>query len=305
MTITKFPNGLSSWGVPILGGSSIPTTTGNYFFVDSGTGAAGNNGLDPAEAVATIDQAVNLCTASNGDVIIVFPGHSETIASATSLVVDVAGIQIIGLGQGRNRPLLSFSATASRIPVSADNVTISNLVFDASIAAIVSGVTVTGDNVTIENCEWNLDATGVEFLQMLDIDATTRTTIRNCKFIAENIAGCNNAIRTDANAYLSVVGCEFRGDFTTAAVTGNAGSAAASTDSYYGFNFIENRDTTAGLTIDVHDDTTGIATDNRAFTLFATAPETALDTGAMLACENYVVNAVDESGTIAPTVLST
>jgi len=304
MSITNFPDGISSFGVPLLGNGGIPTTTGNYYFVDSGTGSSSNPGTK-SKPMATINQAYDLCTAANGDVIIVFPGHAENIASATSLVLDTAGVSIIGLGRGRNRPVLTFTATASRIPISADNISVSNLVFDASIAAIVSGVTITGDDVTLDNIEWNFDATGIEFLQMLDIDACSRATIQNCLFVAENIAGCNTGIRFDTAAYMSLLNNVFRGDYTTAAISGTTGSAAASTDILVDGNLIENKDTTAGLLLDVHDTGTGIVSNNRGFTLFATAPETAFDTGNALAAENYVVNAVDESGLIIPETLST
>lgn len=303
--LTAHPNGISSFGVPVMGGGTIPTTTGDYYFVDSGSGASSNDGKSPTRAFATIDQAVNAATASNGDVIIVMPGHAETIASATSLVLDVAGLTIIGLGHGRNRPVLSFSATASRIPISADNIYVSNLVFLGAVADIVSGVTITGDDVTLHNCDFEVGSAILEFLQMLDIDAATRAVIDGCRFIANATAGTNNAIRIDATVDSVIQNCEFRGDFTTAAISGNAGTAAASTNVAVLNNLIENRDTTAGLLLDHHDNSTGITARNLGFTLFATAPETAFDPGNTLNCENYVVNAVDESGLIIPETLST
>jgi len=305
MTITNFPNGISSFGVPVLGGASVPTTTGNFYFVHATSGNDNNAGTDPSAPLATIDAAVNSTTASQNDVIIVMPGHAETIASATSLVVDVAGISIVGLGVGRNRPVLSFSATASRIPVSADNVYISGLVFLGAVADIVSGVTITGDDVTLANCDFEVGSAILEFLQMLDIDAATRAVVDNCRFIASATAGTNNAIRIDACIDSVIKNSEFRGDFTTAAISGNAGSAAASTNFAVIDNLIENRDTTAGLTLDHTDATTGITSGNHAFTLFATAPETAFDAGATLCVNNYTVNAVDESGLITPETLST
>ena len=305
MGTTNF-TGLTINGVPVqAGGGSLPMTTGDVYFVDSGTGVTGNNGTSKASAIPTIDEAHNKCTASQGDIIVVMEGHAENIASATSLVLDTAGVTIIGLGRGRNRPTLTFTATASRIPISADDVYMSNFLLDASIASIVSGVTITGDDVTLDNIEWNFDATGIEFLQMLDIDACSRAVIQNCQFVAENIAGTNTGIRFDTAAYMVLRNNIFRGDFTTAAISGTTGSAAASTDVLIDGNLIENKDTTAGLLLDVHDTGTGIVANNRGFTLFATAPETAFDTGNALACENYVVNAVDESGLIIPELLST
>ncbi|MCZ2099877.1 MAG: hypothetical protein LC121_27165 [Anaerolineae bacterium] len=304
--LTNFPNGVSSFGMPVLGmGGGIPPTTGDVYFVHSGTGNANNTGLTPSDALATIDGAVNKCTASQGDIIIVMPGHAENIAGATSLVVDVAGVSIIGLGRGRNRPVLSFTNTAGRIPVSAANVLIENIVFYSNLADIVSGVTVTGDDVTIRGCEWAVAAANKEFLQMLDIDDGDRVTIEGCKFLAHTTAGTNTGIRFDVAHYLTIRGCEFRGDYTTAAISGTTGTAAASTDVAIIGNFIENVDTTAGLLIDVHDTGTGIVANNRGFTLYATNITAPLDPGNCLNAENYVTNAVDETAAVSPTTAST
>ena len=304
MTITNFPNGVSSFGVPLMG-ASIPTTLGNIFFVHSGSGSDGYAGVTPERPLATINAAVDKCTADQGDVIIVMPGHAENISAATSLVVDVDGIAIIGLGRGRNRPVLSFSATAGRIPVSGTDVLIENLVFLSNIADVVAGVTVSGDDVTIRNCEWAVAAGNKEFLLMLDVDDGDRVIIEGCVFRASTTAGTNTGIRFDVAHGLVIRGCELRGDYTTAAISGTAGSAAASTDVSIVNNLIENIDTTAGMLIDVHDTGTGILSGNMGFTLFATAPETALDPGNCLCNENYVVNAVDETGTLVPTAVST
>lgn len=307
MPPTRFPHGLSSMGVPLIGsGASIPATTGTYFFVDSGTGASGNAGTDSTAPLATIDQAIGKATASAGDVIVVFPGHAETIASATSLVCDVAGLQIIGLGHGRNRPVLSFSATASRIPITADNVVIENLVFLGAVADIVSGITITGDYVTLRNCEVASGGAALEFLQFIDIDASTGSTLEGCRIIASATAGSAAGIRVDATVDCTIRNCEIRGDFTTtAAIDGNVGTGAASTNIAVIGNLIENLDATAGLLIDMHDDSTGIIAYNSMFTLFTTAPETAFDPGDCLCTENYVVNDENESGTIVPVTLST
>lgn len=304
MTITRFPNGVSSFGMPVMGGG-VPITLGTYFFVSSVIGNNGYDGLSPDAPLATIDAAVNKCTASKSDVIIVLPGHAENIAAATSLVLDVAGVTVFGLGAGHLRPTLTFTATASRIPISADGVTVENILCVGGVADIVSGITVTGDDVTLRRVDMRSGSATLEFLQFLDVDAAARATIEGCKIIASSTAGSNTGIRVDATDFLTIRACELRGDFTTAAISGNTGSAAASTNIAVIGCLIENLDTTAGLLIDHHDNTTGINSDVRGFTLFATAPETAFDPGATLNTEVYVVNAIDESGTIVPTTLST
>ena len=100
MGLTKFPNGISSMGMPVIGGAY--STTGSVFFVDSNTGSNGNSGADKDHPFADIDYAIGRCTASKGDIIFVMPGHSET--AATQITCDVAGVSIIGLGRGGNNP---------------------------------------------------------------------------------------------------------------------------------------------------------------------------------------------------------
>lgn len=286
-------------GVPASVGAQLPISTGTYFWVYSGTGNDGNSGLKPGEPLATIDAAIGKCTADKGDVIVVMPGHAESIADATSLVVDVDGVSIIGLGNGRNRPVISYSNAAGRIPVTADDVLIRNLVLLSAVADVVSGMTVTGDDVTLEGIEFNVSGAALEFLQMLDIDASARTTVRGCQFIASTTAGTNTAIRLDATDHCLIEHCEVRGDFTAAAVSGNAGSAAASTNTSIRHSVVENRDTTAGLTIDLHDSGTGVLAYNALPSLFATNLNS-FDSGNALVIECYVVNAVDEHGANAP-----
>jgi hypothetical protein len=127
---------LYAYGRP-LGGFQPVGPLGNVFFVDSGV--AGASGTSPDEAVATIDAAIGLCTANNGDVIYVMPGHTEAVTSS-SLACDVAGVTFIGLGAGSSKPTLTFGATDSRINVTAANCTWQNFRFTAGIADVVTAV---------------------------------------------------------------------------------------------------------------------------------------------------------------------
>src|SRR3972149_5631068 len=81
---------------------------GDTFFVHSGTGTDGAGyGKNPDAPVATIDYAIGLCTANKSDVIYVLPGHNEGLGNA-QIAVDKAGVSIIGLGHGADRPPIGF-----------------------------------------------------------------------------------------------------------------------------------------------------------------------------------------------------
>ena len=100
-------------------------STGSRFFVSSGTGTDGAGyGRSPDSPVATIDYAVSLCTASKNDVIIVMPGHAETVSAAGGLDLDVAGITIIGVGSGGLQPTVTLdTAAAADVDIDAANIT--------------------------------------------------------------------------------------------------------------------------------------------------------------------------------------
>ena len=69
MSITNFPNGVSSWGQPLTGGvGGIPLVGGNYYFCDPANGSDGNDGTSPESAVATLYRLHALMTAGQNDV---------------------------------------------------------------------------------------------------------------------------------------------------------------------------------------------------------------------------------------------
>jgi hypothetical protein len=298
-TLTNFPNGIASFGVPQIGGGGvIPATTGSYYFVHSGTGSNGNDGKSPTYALATIDYAVGLATADAGDVIIVMPGHAENISAATSLVVDKAGVQIIGLGHGNNRPVLTFTNTAGSIEMDAANTRLSNMVLLASVSAVVVGINVDADGVTLDNLEFQYDATGDDFVTMIDVDAFDRCAIENCRLIAESgAAGAEQAIRLDDCHFVRIVGNWFSGQWSDSVIVGEG---AAGTDLLLASNFMYNADTGDANGIDLNVAFTGLIMNNRVGTLYAVAVANLLDPGSCLCAENYCVNAIDETGIVEP-----
>lgn len=285
MSLTKFPKGiLATPNLP--GAAGIPPTTGKIFFVDSNAPKR-NTGDAPENAMKTIDAAYNLCRASKGDQIWVMPGHAETIASATSLVMDKAGISIYGLGEGRNRPVLTFSATASQIDVTGANNKVSNIVFDAGISAVVAAfdVDATATDFVLDGCEFNFSTTAYDFVIMVDLTAAVRPVMRNCKFIAEETAGSNNAILLSTTISPQIEGNWFSGDFTQAMIYNNTG---VSTGLVIADNTGYNSDTTLGASVDINVASTGIISGNRFATAYVAGVDATFDPGSCGCVENYV-----------------
>lgn len=142
-------NGIKNGGINALGAGSL-FTTGNVIYVDSTYGSDGNIGKDPSQPVATIGQAQTLATATNGDIVIVKPGYTET--RTTALTLSKAGVTYLGLGNGLSRPTITGNAAIDAIDITGANVTIDNFYFPApSTDDQTSDINVSGAGVTIRN----------------------------------------------------------------------------------------------------------------------------------------------------------
>lgn len=145
MGITHFPHGISSFGVPVLGGAgTIPQTTGTYFFVDD-SGSNANDGKDTDHPFADLDYAIGQTTEDHGDVIILMPGHAQAVTA--TIACDKAGVTIVGLGHGEARPTFTHDGALADdvVEISADSVVINNVKLVGSGAACTALINLTGD----------------------------------------------------------------------------------------------------------------------------------------------------------------
>lgn len=285
-------------GVPLTG--NLPLTLGNVFFVDSGTGSASYEGTTPDRPKATIDSAIGLCTASQGDIIVVLPGHAENISGATSLVMDVIGVSVIGLGRGALRPTLTYTATTGTISISGADCTLENLILVANIDDTAVGITVgaTADGLLLKNIEMRDAASNKEFLLPISIAAACADVTIDGLAIHGLAGGATSAISAlGAADRFKLINSYIWGDYSAAAVKLDA---AASVQILVDNNRVTNIDTGAGLGIAAHATTTGWMSNNRIMNLKDTV--VGLSGAAMAFSENYASNAVAASGIILPAV---
>lgn len=93
MALTNFPNGITSFGIPIFG-NGLPATKGNVYFVDYGNGNDNQVGtLD--EPFKTLAYAYGKCTTNNFDVICLI--GSSTHVLSEMLTIAKNRLTIIGL----------------------------------------------------------------------------------------------------------------------------------------------------------------------------------------------------------------
>lgn len=90
MPLTNFPNGLTSFGIPVVTGMPYPFT-GTYFFVDPLNGTDGNTGLSPSRPLQTLYKAHSLCTSGANDVVFLIGdgGTTGTARLSTALAQSV------------------------------------------------------------------------------------------------------------------------------------------------------------------------------------------------------------------------
>lgn len=183
-----YPNGNAGLGARILtslidNATLNNPTTGRFFFVaKSGItneseikSIVGSSYSDGTPVLyQTIALASAACLASRGDLILVAPGHTETVSSATALTLSVAGVTIVGLGNGSLRPTITLdTATTATINVTAANITIKNILFVANFAAIATCFTVTtAKEFNLTGCEFRDTTSILNFVSIITTDAT-------------------------------------------------------------------------------------------------------------------------------------
>lgn len=218
-------------------------TPGNVWFVDSGctTGAdSAGYGQNPDKPFLTVDYAIGKCTASNGDVIFVLPGHAETLSAPAGWAVDVAGVTIQGVGSGNTRPVLSIDTEhteAAPILISAASCTLDNLIFEGiNAGGSKDTIEITGSYTTIKNCLFRETSTDKELgigaaygvITILDTAAAVKEVkILNCRMIG--LAGNDESFIsvTDGSngaTYVTIDGCNIVGTFADDVIQADVGT---------------------------------------------------------------------------------
>ena len=166
--ITNFPNGVSSYGVPLPSTALVGPTQGNYWFVKPYSGSDGNDGQSPSTAFKTLAKALASATADQNDVVFLM-AESNTAANttdyqATALNWNKDLVHLIGVGASPllgQRARIAQASTSTTVEdlftVSADGCVIANLgIFQgvaSSTATSPRAMVVSGQRNLIVNCQ--------------------------------------------------------------------------------------------------------------------------------------------------------
>lgn len=183
MPISSFPNGFAN-GLLVRGLPVTQTHPGKVFWVGNPSvlnqgekTASDNNKGTFREPFSTIAGALLQCVANRGDVIIVKPGYTQAITAAAGLILSVAGVALIGLGTGSNRPTFNFTtANTATITVTANNVSVQNFLHIGGFLNVATAYAIANAQVAtdfaVENCEFRDSSTILNFVACVKVGTT-------------------------------------------------------------------------------------------------------------------------------------
>jgi hypothetical protein len=126
----------------------------------------------------TIDSAIGACTANRGDVILVAPGHAESVTAAAGIALDVAGVTVRGLGSGADLPTITFStATTASFDVTANSCRVENILGVAGIDGLTKPFLVSGNDCHI-NIVWKDASASVEAETVVRLDTADNAYLK-------------------------------------------------------------------------------------------------------------------------------
>ena len=209
MSITNYPHGISSFGVPILGsgGARFSGWWGKSYFVDYDHGADGNGGLEPGDPLKNLQTAINLCTIND---VVYIRNRDQDITSTDPEAIIPASTTNWSIAEAQTHLSIIGASNVSHIPTmegqygiylkgqSAANTTavmdwrgafglIENLAFH-------SGGSTSGGHLALAGNSTSLRALG--------------TVVSNCLFRLSTQAAHGGVHNVD-NWFITVYGCTF------------------------------------------------------------------------------------------------
>jgi hypothetical protein len=257
-------------------------------------------GRNPDKPFATLAYAFSSDLVAAGDVVYVMPGHTESIATAGGITADIAGVRVIGLGWGSNRPTFTWTETDATIAVSASSVEFHNILCQVTIDEVVSMWNWTGAFGVMDAVDFELAESAEEAIQfLLTTSATTDFRMNNCRH--------HQATASASNAqWLTILGARtvIENNILDIELTSNSASkiinnSAAAIGQVCRGNVIHAIGA-ACIPISYHASSEGIACDNRVVSTGTLAGKIAL--GGLSGNENYAATTANKNGILDPVV---
>ena len=208
--ITAYPNGVSSFGVPVMPSTLPVLTTGSVFFVHAGPAWMRARPARHRSIPSKRSTTPSANARPPGRCDLRHAGAHYTITAAGTITLDVAGVSR-RLGPGHLRPIITYTtAAAGTFAVSAANCKVQNIIFNANYADIVAAVVVTGKDFTLEGCLFKEQATNMNFLTCVATGAVANgadgLSVIRCERISIDAAALAFVSILEACSRLSLIG---------------------------------------------------------------------------------------------------
>ena len=220
---------------------------GEVFFVSSTDTTRGaddtGHGRSPEAPFLTLNYAFSQCTANQGDVIYLKPGHIETVMAAAGLALDVAGVHVIGVGNGTIQPIIRVAGTVqvpATVTVTAANITVENVNWQAGLGDVATAIIVTATDFTIRKCRFTeqaVDLNALIWIQMPAYATAARLTVEDCLVYAPDASNTHFINFSDTGTGHVVRRNVLHGDWSTMAIGGAGVITYANISDNYIYNF--------------------------------------------------------------------
>lgn len=305
-----FPDGWSN-GIAVRGIPILNTYPDKVVWVSSGTGSNSNSGKTQSKPVPSITKALTKLTTGKGGMIICLPGHAETISAAAGLVLDIADVTIVALGNGTNRATITFATdTAADIDFDAANVIMRGFRFVGNIAALAAPIDLNAAGCGLIGNDFYCTSATTDFNITIITDAAANDVVIQGNNFYYGTSLATTAVSNTSTECIRLVGADrakiignyFFGNFTTSVING---ITTASKEIEISYNRIGNLDTNniAGL-IDLVAACTGDISYNRCQSGYATGIAGLIDPASCSMTDNKCTNLDSETGGVIG-VLST
>lgn len=173
----------------------------NVYYVSSTSANAGTTarlGTDPTQPYSTLAALIAGVTLVAGDLIVLLPGHAETVIAAAGISLGKANITVIGIGDGDARPTFTFAtSTAATWTIANAGTTIANIIVTNTLDQVVSPLVISAAGCSLVDVEIQDSATNVEFVNgVLTTAGAARLRITRMKYLGQSGGShCVDAIK--------------------------------------------------------------------------------------------------------------
>jgi len=200
----------NSAGIQTQLGTIIPPAGGRIAAYVRSTGKqTGDDEAFARRIVTTLNKGLAQCRSGKPDVVVVLPGHAESITSADFMSSLVAGTRIVGLGTGNLRPTFTWTVNGSTFLLDVADVEIHNCILQfatapgtTTAATVAAPITVSAAGCGIFGCRINF---GIDADQICTVGITTTAAADDFRFEGNQ---CFGATTAECTTFLRLVGAD-------------------------------------------------------------------------------------------------